>query len=138
VTVLAEQPAIPDLQGFVTRLGVRVCLIGEDADFAVALGHVEPRRALAAFNRHARRDLGWDDLLGGFAYHGASEALNAIKQGWAYLKTQCDDAPECGGPDADEEPCWECNEIREAGWWLGWGATVTAETPGAFPITYLA
>lgn len=139
MTTAIPTAQLPDLRGFAMHYGVRVCLVGEDGDLAVALGHVEPRRALAAFNRHVRRDLGWDELLDQFAYRNAREALNAITQGWAYLKTECDNAPECGGPDGtdSEDPCWECREIREADWWLGWGGDIKAETPGAFPITYL-
>lgn len=129
---------LPDLDGFVEHYGVKVALIGEDGDWAVALGHVEPRRALAAFNRMARVDLGWRDFLGEFhSYGDVDEALSAIKQTWAALKTECDYYPGCGGPDHAEDSCTECREIRAAGWWLDWDDKVTADTPGAFPITYI-
>jgi hypothetical protein len=49
-----DRPEMPKLEGFSVHYGVMVSDIGEDGDL-VALGHVGLLRALAAFNRHARK-----------------------------------------------------------------------------------
>jgi hypothetical protein len=38
--------------------GINVCEIGEDGDYIIAAGHVEPRKMLAAANAYARKV--WD------------------------------------------------------------------------------
>ena len=40
--------------------GVSLCQIGEDGDNMIALGHVEPRRMVAALNRYWRTHVGLD------------------------------------------------------------------------------
>lgn len=51
----AQPTAAPAMEA--THYGIPVAHIGEDGDM-IALGHHSPRRALAAFNRHARKVVG--------------------------------------------------------------------------------
>jgi hypothetical protein len=107
-----------------TYYGVAVSDIGEDGGL-VALGHVEPRRAVAAFNRHARVGWGYPNLADDRSATLA-EVLNDIDHTWAI---QIDECGRCGrDPD-----CGVCLEIREAGWALEWGRAET--DPGAIPVT---
>lgn len=91
--------------------GVVGSTIGEDGDW-VLLGHVEPRKAIAAWWRMNRDSLGLgkDDLLG---YSGASdpdrttwaELLGMVEHRWAIFEGH-DDACTCG-----------C----DGSWWCSWG-----------------
>lgn len=120
--------AIPELGGFGTRYGVRVSAIGEDGDMVI-LGHVEPRRALAAFNSYCRVVIGLTDIYDGLVGTPVPMALKAISHGWASLVTACDEA----GEEDHEEDCYQCIEISESLWWMEIGEK---ERPNAFPVTY--
>lgn len=104
----------PDLPGFTEIYGVKVCVLGEDGNL-VALGHHEPKRALAAFARYSRVYL---DRL---ETDPGERLTDRIIRMWATNQAQCDEG-DCGG---------RC-EICTSDWWLTWGKT---PTPGAFPIT---
>lgn len=125
---------IPDLAGFEEHFGIKVSCFGEDGDL-VALGHHDPRRALAAFNRYTKSLIGLPDLLDGTAMRspeGWKAAAARVKPAWAYMIGNCDAG---GEPDHDEGECPECEEIQQFGWYM----TITHETnqglPGTFPVT---
>lgn len=120
--------AIPQLQGFETRYGVPVSAIGEDGDMII-LGHVDKRRALAAFNSYCRVVIGLADIYDGLAGTPVPMALKAISQGWASLREQCDSA----GDDDHPDDCDECIEISEHSWYIEVG---DKERPNSFPVTY--
>lgn len=81
-----------------THYGVPVTCIGEDGDL-LAFGHHTPRRALAAFNLHARNDLGLLNLVDDRSAT-AAECLAYISQGWAQFRKPLSDS-------GDEDPDWE-------------------------------
>lgn len=109
----------PDLGGFSTHYGVQVAVIGDDGETWVALGRVEKRRALAAFARMCRVDLGW--TMGNEVSVSADELRHEM---WT-VATVCGD---CG----QDPECSLCAEIRDApDWWIR--PAKAGET--AFPVT---
>lgn len=128
----------PSLEGMSTHFGVSITFVGDDGDRVFMLGHVEPRRALAALNRYTRKDLGWTLAREGFI-DSARSVMEDFEHRWAVLKTHCNDYPNCPNkvPYRGEQVCGYCREIEDAGWWVYWGEDVTAETLGAFPATVL-
>ncbi len=125
---------LPELVGFDTCHEIQVCLIGENGDTFVALGHHDPKAALQAFNTYAR-SLGLADVLDARGRHDQKlwrDTLVDVESLWAVLKERCDNA---GAAGHDPASCYECRDIAEAGWWLDRSAA--ADTPGAFPIMVL-
>lgn len=100
-----------------SHYGIAVCHLGEDGDM-LALGHHEPRKVLAAFNRHARVFLGLTNLFDDRSVK-AADVLEDISAKWAVF----------GPPDPErgEEPSYP--------WYADWSGT--AETPGAMPVMIL-
>lgn len=99
-----------------TYYGVPVVYYGEDGDM-LALGHHSPRRALAAFNRHARQFTGLVNLED----HRLAQAqpwIDGITQAWFVFTRP--------NPDAGDDPSYI---------WLATRAD--AETPHAIPVTLL-
>ncbi|MCW6003896.1 hypothetical protein K1W54_04770 [Micromonospora sp. CPCC 205371] len=128
-------PRIPDLDSFEVYFGIRVADIGEDGDL-IALGHHDPKAALAAFNAHAKKFWGLVDLLDG-AQHDQGRwlwALENVKQKWAVSLT--DRCRECA-KDGLREECTSCSDVRatikEGSWWIAYDAA--EDEPGAFPVT---
>lgn len=86
--------------------GVPVCHIGEDGDM-LAIGHHDPRRALAAFNRHARVFCGLFNVADDRSAT-ADDMLVLISARWGQFRKPAGDAedPDCEwyvdvcGPDA--------------------------------------
>jgi hypothetical protein len=115
--------------------GVEVDWIGEDGGM-VAYGHVEPRRFLAAANRWARESSGGGLREASTFNETYADALSGVRHAWAVRLPKCDcPADELGewgcrrDGDHDPEPYPEMWALRIDG--------VTADTPGAFPITLL-
>lgn len=106
------QPAMED-----THYGIGVSHIGEDGDL-VALGHHSTRRALAAFNRHARIFLGLDNLADDRSATTADFAP-AIQQKHCLFRLP------------DPSNCWENPDWVWVADWCDPG------TPGAQPVTLL-
>lgn len=102
--------ALPELSGFETYYGVRIGSIGEDGD-VMALGHVEPRRFVAAHIRYCREDLGYNLA---WEMRSPELAFKDIEHTWMV-----------------EDPEEAKNE--GATWWL---RIATVDEPGAFPATY--
>ena len=122
----------PDLLGFTTLYGVRLCTIGEDGEAVIALGHPEPMRAVAAFNRYARTEMGLRDMLD--SHHAGSllDALDDLEWIWGRLATIEDcDSRESDLEDGTEHYCEMCRELAEGGWWLSWS---TEPKDGSFPV----
>lgn len=115
-TTLLAPDAI-EIEG--THYGIPVSTYGEDGDM-LAIGHHDPRRALAAFNRHSRRFLGLVNIL----------------------DDRCADAGDVGNLLADLIPRWglfrlprpELEEDPDYVWVM---EECTADTPGAMPVTIL-
>lgn len=97
--------------------GVALSYVGEDGDI-VAHGHVAPLRFIAAANHMARSAFGlvnlWDDRSETLA-----ATLLAVEHRWAVT-----DPVAAAGNHCD--------------WWIRYGKSVAAETPGAFPVTVIA
>jgi len=108
-------PAVEQMED--THYGITVCHIGEDGDM-LALGHHSPRRALAAFNRHARVFVGVMNLEDS---RGARIAdwLGCIQERWAVFSSP--------DPSEGDDPDWL--------WAVDY--SVAADTPGAVPIMLL-
>ncbi|KIF66244.1 hypothetical protein HY68_36660 [Streptomyces sp. AcH 505] len=102
-----------------THFDIPVAHLGEEGEWMFALGHHTPRRALAAFNRHARLFIGLLNLQDCTTCY-RRDWLPDIKQVWATFH-----AP---NPENDEDPDWD--------WVANW-ATADAATPGAMPLTVL-
>lgn len=98
-----------------TRYGVAFTLIGEDGDL-LALGHVDPRRALAAFNWYSRTTLGLTNYLDDRSAD-LDDALATITHTWFVFREP--DAAE--GDDTD---------------WAWIAQEVAAHSAGAVPCTY--
>jgi hypothetical protein len=109
-------PTTEQMEG--THYGVAVCSLGEDGDM-LALGHHEPRKALAAFNRHARVFLGLANLFDDRSVK-AADALEDVSAKWALF----------GPPDPANQ--WE---DPDCDWYVN--SAATAETPGAVPVMLL-
>lgn len=79
-----------------SHYGIPVTHVGEDGDM-LALGHHHPRRALAAFNRHARVFCGLANVADDRSAE-ADDMLNLITAGWGqFRKPYAGDAedPDC-------------------------------------------
>lgn len=122
-------PTLPSLPGFAAHFGVQLSFIGDDGDWIVALGHHEPRRVVAALNRHVRHDLGWSSLSDEWDDPTYPDVVRLTRQTWCVLAEGCADHRD--GPDAE---CAFCRDVQQAEWWLDWHG-ITEDTPGAFPIT---
>ncbi len=55
---IADPAAEPSWSDFDEHYGIRVAYLDEDGEM-VALGHHDPRRVVAAFNRHSRQGSCW-------------------------------------------------------------------------------
>jgi hypothetical protein len=119
---------IPELSGFTEVYGMKISMIGEDGDMVI-LGHHATIYALAAFNGYAVDVVGLDDVYDGLVADPGPTAVKAIKQGWASLKTTCDEFRE----DEHDPDCSECIEISECSWWMEIGEH---QHPNSFPVTY--
>jgi hypothetical protein len=100
-----------------THHGITVAHFGEDGGM-IALGHHEVRRALAAFNRHARVFVGLENLADDRSVR-AADYVPEINQMWAVFRRP--------NKDAGEDPDWT--------WVVDW---CDLSTPGARPVTVLA
>jgi hypothetical protein len=129
----AQDPRIPTLHHFEICFGIPISDIGEDG-VLIALGHHDPKAALAAFNAHARRS-GVCDLLDGRGTRARwMEALDGVRHRWAVqLVGQC---RTCAREGARDE-CGVCADVAEAtemgSWCLDYSAAETED--GAFPVT---
>jgi hypothetical protein len=106
--------------------GVRVAYVGDDGEM-MALGHHEPRRVVAAFNREARVH-SWLTNMCDDDRAWYRDVADDLRQEYGVLATACEGADQ---PDHDDD-CGECYEIRKSDWYVRWGE---ADTPGAFPVT---
>jgi hypothetical protein len=129
--------------------GCRVTYIGEDGDVMV-MGHPGARRALAAANRCARKDVGLvnlaDDRFADFYAlmvrelwavpgHASDCPLVSTFLAWcADVDAKVDNRPpvvEPGDEIKPEHDC-ECRDFHDGDWYLRW---VPSDTPDAFPVT---
>lgn len=138
MSTTTTRPAFPEIlvNLFPEHYGVHVSCLGEDGDI-IALGHHDTRRAVAALNRYARRDLGLSDVFdSGRLFY--MDVASSVESCWAVLMTECQYAHE-DWHGLDEEPCWQCVEIkatvRKGGWWIRWDAAERDD--GAFPVMVL-
>lgn len=115
---------LPDLAGFEEAHGVQVSCIGEEGTM-VALGHIDKRRAVAAFNAYVKW-VGFDDLRD-YTNGNLYNAYARISHTWAVIKTQCHQ------PDCEGAACGECKEIKAGQWWMQLNQSPHA--PRAFPVT---
>lgn len=111
-TLLAD----PEMEA--THFGIPVSYYGEDGEL-VALGHHSKRRALAAFNRHARVGMGFDNVADDRDACAAEWADAISLDRWA---TFC--APDPASPMGHPDDVW-------------YVVFVPAGTLGALPVTYL-
>ena len=109
-SVIAE-PEMAD-----TNYGIRMAPIGDEGDM-LALGHHDPRKALAAFNRYTRTVVGLLNLADDRSAR-AQDWLKDIEQRWALFTTP--------DPEQGQDPDWT--------WYSTW---VKPGTPGALPVTIL-
>ncbi|MGB7236732.1 MAG: hypothetical protein WBD41_12205 [Rhodococcus sp. (in: high G+C Gram-positive bacteria)] len=65
--------------------GVALAELGEDGDSIIALGHIEPRRMLAAMNRYWRKYCGMDytDVVSDAAFPDRPTMTSQVKHRWA-------------------------------------------------------
>ncbi|MFB7707951.1 hypothetical protein [Streptomyces sp. NPDC056105] len=108
-TLLAD----PEMEA--THFGIPVSYYGED-DCMIALGHHSKRRALAAFNRHARTLLGLASVSDD-PESRAVDWLDAICERWAIFT-------------APDNP----TEYPDGFWFVQF---TDGEQPGALPVTVL-
>lgn len=82
-----------------TAYGVSLCQIGEDGDNMIALGHVEPRRMVAALNRYWRKHVGLD--YADIRPDPSAPMFDEISHKWAEFTSSAN-------TDVDEYPwfCW--------------------------------
>ena len=113
-TTAPEIVADPEMEA--THYGITVAHLGEDGDM-VALGHHSVRRALAAFNRHARVFVGLINLADDRSAT-VSDWDIAVEQKWAVFRKS--------NPEDGEDPdyVWVCDYSAEG-------------EPGARPVTLL-
>lgn len=115
MTATVEHQLIAEPEFEDTHYGITVAHIGDDGEGLVALGHHEPRRALAAFNRHARRFVGlaaiWDS-----PWLKVAELLPCLEQRWGVFRK----------PAGEEDPGFV--------WVLDY---TEADAPNARPVTLL-
>lgn len=97
--------------------GIPVVYYGDDGDM-LALGHHAPRRALAAFNRHARVYCGLANVADD-RQADAEDWLDCIRKGWLVFSRP--------NPDEGDDP----DDI-----WVAIAASAGA--PNAQPVTFLA
>lgn len=118
----------PDPPEFsLTAYGVTLDTMGDDLDM-VAHGHVSPRRLVAAANR-ARRENGLDPLSRRFY----ADLKRRVTHEYDFRLLDCD----CPLEVFEEAGCEDDLHAPiddEISWWIRWTG-VTADTPGAFPIT---
>jgi hypothetical protein len=111
----AEIIADPEMEA--THYGIQVAHIGEDGDM-LALGHHDTRRALAAFNRHART---FCDLI------NLADDRDACAEDWAgQIEHRMAVIRKPDVTNLYEDPAWR--------WVADWS---DANAPGARPITVL-
>ncbi|GIM88797.1 hypothetical protein [Paractinoplanes toevensis] len=117
---------IPDLQGFETYFGLQVSDVGEDGS-VIILGHHhnEPRRIVAALNRHAREFWGLANLVDD-QNPGPGELADSLAETYAVAR--------CGAACRDDQ-CGNCERVRagQREWWITWD--VAPGTPHSFPAT---
>lgn len=101
-----------------TYYGIPVAPLGEDGDTLLALGHHDPRRVLAAFNRYARTVCGWPNLADDYSAT-LTEWAGRIEHKRAVFRT----------PDPLSQ--WEDPDCT----WIADWSDPTA--PGARPVTLL-
>ena len=136
-------------ESFPTHYGQRVTYIGEDGDVLV-LGHPGRRRSIAAANRMARKVAGVRNLaddIGVFvgdigtvekwALPGHSEACPLVKasDAWQMDPEACKHTePPHVEPGDEIKPNHYCGCEKRGNdeWWIRY---VSADTPGAFPVT---
>ncbi|MER7623894.1 hypothetical protein [Streptomyces sp. NPDC126503] len=99
----------PEMEG--TYFGIPVAYFGEEGNM-LALGHHTPRRALAAFNRHARVQCGLHNLADD-PQADIEDWIGGIRTEWILFS-------------APDEPDY-----------LWFGRPVVEGTPGALPVTLL-
>lgn len=118
-----------DLKGFTKYYGVPLCPLGDDGEAVVALGHPEPMRAVAAFNRYARWELGLTDMCDEGPAATLAGAIQGLRWWWGRLLTvdDCEDREHEG----EDHQCEMCTEIEDGGWWMGWSDQPTDDS---FPI----
>jgi hypothetical protein len=103
---------VPDLDqlirdsGALGYYGVRLIELGQENEWLVAPGHVEPRRMVAACNAHTRA-AGWTTLAG---HSTLPDVLARIHHRMAAVVTPCP------GESHDED----CDGCRGAAWGLRW------------------
>lgn len=115
-TAIAPGTVLTDPEMEATHYDIPVVCFGEDGDM-LALGHHEPRRALAAFNRHARTFIGLSNVAdepGALA----QDWLDAIREGWVVFATP---DPEQGD---DPDYVWYAHPAKP-------------DAPNAQPVTFL-
>lgn len=113
-----------------TYYGVHFDPVGEEGTPILALGHVEPRRMVAAANQYMRVDVGEYRGLGSYRRH--TRWLDEVQHGYAVRIVDCDSSHE----EDHRSDCGECAEMRRPhGWYVRWNAT--KDTPGAFPVALL-
>lgn len=115
MTAISTLIADPEMEG--TYFGIPVAYYGEDSRM-IALGHHPERKALAAFNRHARTFIRFPNV----ADDRSAEAAyweNAIEHLWATFT-----APDPADPTEYPKGFWYV-QFADAG------------QPGALPVTVL-
>lgn len=104
--------------------------VGETGAVVVLGHHDDPRRVVAALNRHARLVWGTCSLLDGVMCPEFDDAAAGLTRHWAAFATECEDA----GRPYHRPGCVTCTDIRAGHWWLSWDKAAT--DPGAFPVTH--
>lgn len=114
-----------------TYYGVHFDPIGEEGTPLLAVGHIDPKRMVAAANRYFRIDVGEWRGLDSYRCHGPW--IDEVQHKHAVRFTECENA---GDPEYHEADCGECAEMRRPhGWYVRWDTDPA--TPGAFPVTLL-
>ena len=103
-------PSADDMEA--THYGIPVSTYGEDGNM-LALGHHEPRRAFAAFNKHARTALGFANFADDRDAH-LDDWIDGVSHTWLTFHR--------GDPNGD---------------WAWEGKPATENTTGAVPVTFL-
>lgn len=107
--------------------------IGEDCDWVLGLGHVEPKRFVAAA-RNAYAECG-DELED--VYPTAAKALAEVQHRWAIRRPECTWDGDGTCPQHEDTGCLDHEAIAEFAWWIDFDEGITEATPGAFPVTVL-
>lgn len=162
----------PHLDGYPSEhYSRKIVNLGDDGEVYVIFGHAPARQALAVVNRMCRVDFGWKNLHEWTSFiscahrepfgdpcrkcisDGLPDLLDLFMYRWARVRTNCDDFPNCAGPnpkrDGEDRPIWdedddgpdpycrECDQLACHDWWLSYSEDNTADMPGAFPVTVL-